>query len=259
MKTTFKWIGGATFILSIDGELKIAVDPVLCGKGADPGFFWFKSERIEEPVYSEKDFENIDLWLLTHDHQDHLDAIGLSKIAKKSKIIGNGNAASALVRNGIAGPGVLSWGETMEFKIKSYDIKVKAIPAIHGINPISAFMAGNVNGYFVEISKGNVVFSVYITGDTVYKKRVVKALDKHKIDLMVPNMGAAKKGSWIMTLTLDSGMLEKMIAELDPKKVIPVHYGTFSHYVEPKESIVEINDNRIEFVEVGGSVEFSNY
>ncbi|NOX48179.1 MAG: hypothetical protein GXO89_14495 [Chlorobi bacterium] len=259
MKIKFKWIGGATFIFSIDGELKIAVDPVLCPKGTDPGFYWFKSERIEEPVYSESDFEDIDLWLLTHDHEDHLDAEGISKISTDARIVANGNAASLLEKKGVPRQNVLAWGETKKFGIRSYKVEVEAIPAIHGINPISAFMAGNVNGYFVEISKGNEKFSIYITGDTVYKKRVVKALDKHKIDLMVPNMGAAKKGSWIMTLTLDSGMLEKMIFKLKPIKVIPVHYGTFSHYVEPKESIVEINDNRIEFVEVGGSVGFSYY
>lgn len=82
------WIGGATFILSI-GNLNIAVDPVLCQKGTVQDYFWFKSERIEQPVYSEGDFENIDLWLITHNHEDHLDSIGLSKISSSSKVICN--------------------------------------------------------------------------------------------------------------------------------------------------------------------------
>jgi len=258
MKTTFKWIGGATFILSIDGELKIAVDPVLCRKGTDPGFYWFKSVRIEEPVYSESDFEEIDLWLLTHDHEDHMDAPGISKISNDARIVANGNAASLLEKKGIVRQNVLAWGETVKFRIKYYEVEVEAIPAIHGINPINAYMAGNVNGYFVTISKDTEKLSIYITGDTVYKKRIVRTLNSRDIDLMVPNMGAAKKGSWIMTLTLDSFMLKKMILKLNPKIVIPVHYGTFTHYVEPRETIAEIKDDRIKLVEVGGSIEIFN-
>jgi len=64
-------------------------------------------------------------------------------------------------------------------------------------------------------------------------------------------MGAAKQGSWIMTLTLNSKMLKKMISKLNPEIVIPVHYGTFEHYKEPVEYIKEINDERIKIVEVG--------
>ena len=69
-------------------------------------------------------------------------------------------------------------------------------------------------------------------------------------------MGAAKQGSWIMTLTLNSKMLKKMMDELDPEVVIPVHYGTFEHYKEPAERIAEINDQRINMVEVGSKMKF---
>jgi L-ascorbate metabolism protein UlaG (beta-lactamase superfamily) len=140
MELIFNWIGGATFVLSI-GDLNIACDPVLCEKGTIQDFFWFKSQRIEQPVYSENDFENI--------------------------------------------------------------------------------------------------------------------------DLLIPNMGAAKQGSWIMTLTLNSEMLKKMILKLNPKIVIPVHYGTFEHYKEPAEFIKEISDKRILIVEPGSKTEVkitdSNY
>jgi L-ascorbate metabolism protein UlaG (beta-lactamase superfamily) len=67
-------------------------------------------------------------------------------------------------------------------------------------------------------------------------------------------MGAAKEGSWIMTLTLNTKMLKKMIAKLDPTTVIPVHYGTFEHYKEPLEKIMNINDDRIKIVKIGESV-----
>ncbi|MCB0630702.1 MAG: hypothetical protein KDD15_13235, partial [Lewinella sp.] len=75
-------------------------------------------------------------------------------------------------------------------------------------------------------------------------------------DLLIPNMGAAQEGSWIMTLTLNAGMLKKMISRLNPEIVIPVHYGTFQHYKEPVEKIKAIGDERIKIVEVGSKTIF---
>lgn len=254
MEVIFHWIGGATFILSI-GNLTIAVDPVLCEKGTVHDYFWFKSERIEEPVYEETDFDSIDLWLITHNHDDHLDSLGMSKISKESEIVSNKNSEKQLNEAGLTDLSILKWKETKTFSIKGYQIEIEAIPAIHGISPLSAAFAGNVNGYYLTISKGKEKVKIYISGDTVYKNKIVKTLKDKEIDLMIPNMGAAKQGSWIMTLTLNSKMLSKMIDKLDPKVVIPVHYGTFSHYNEPIEEIINIDDDRINIVDTGSKIQ----
>ncbi len=254
MEILFYWIGGATFILSI-GDLNIAVDPVLCKKGTVQDYFWFKSKRIEQPIYTEMDFENIDLWLITHNHEDHLDSIGLSKISNLSKIISNKNSSKKLQESGKKDLTVLNWKQTKKFNKKAYEIEIETIPAIHGINPLSALLAGKVNGYYLNISKGKEKIRIYITGDTVYKNKIIKEFENKDVDLLIPNMGAAKQGSWVMTLTLSSKMLKKMISKLNPKIVIPVHYGTFEHYKEPIENIKEINDERIKIVEVGSKTE----
>ncbi|VAW17570.1 hypothetical protein MNBD_BACTEROID01-708 [hydrothermal vent metagenome] len=253
MDIIFYWVGGATFILTI-GDLNIAVDPVLCNKGTVQDYFWFKSERIEHPVYNEKDFTNIGLWLITHNHEDHLDSIGLSKISNKTSVVSNKNASKKLQKKGINDLTILNWRETKRYSLKGYEIEVEAIPAIHGINPLSAFFAGKVNGYYLTISNGKEKVKIYITGDTVYKNRITKALENREVDLLIPNMGAAKQGSWIMTLTLDSKMLKRIISKLNPEIVIPVHYGTFEHYKEPIENIRSINDKRIKIVDVGDKI-----
>ncbi len=46
-----------------------------------------------------------------------------------------------------------------------------------------------------------------------------------------------------------------MIKILNPKTVVPVHYGAFEHYKEPIENSKNINDERIIFVEVGNKIE----
>ncbi len=104
----------------------------------------------------------------------------------------------------------------------------------------------------MTISDKNEKNGIYITSDTVYKKQIINSLKGKQIDLLIPNMGAAKQGTWIMTLTLNAEMLKKMIDKLNPQIVIPVHYGTFEHYKEPVENIKKINDQRIKIVKVGG-------
>ena len=256
MNLSFQWVGGATFILSID-DVKIAVDPVLCPKGTIQDYFWFKSKRLEDPVYSKKDFTDIDLWLLTHNHEDHLDEKGLNVINKNSQVVSNPNTVKKLVKKNLSKHTILKWGQERVYNIKEYSIKVEAISAIHGVNPVSALFAGKVNGYFLTIKKDTEEVTIYITSDTVYKTKILKKLAHRKIDLLIPNMGAAKQGSWIMTLTLNARMLKKMIAKLNPKAIIPVHYGTFQHYVEPVEELQKIDDARIKIVPVGSSTVFS--
>jgi L-ascorbate metabolism protein UlaG (beta-lactamase superfamily) len=85
MELKFIWIGGASFVSGI-GNLNIACDPVLCPKGTVQDFFWFKTKRPETLNYTSETFKNIDLWLISHNHEDHSDKIGLSKMEKLQDI-----------------------------------------------------------------------------------------------------------------------------------------------------------------------------
>lgn len=254
MDVYFYWIGGATFVLSI-GDLKIACDPVLCDKGNIQNYTYFKSKRIEAPVFDENTFQNIDIWLITHNHQDHLDNLGLSKIENTSVVVSNANASTKIKKNGISNLTVLTWNMTKTFKIKGFEITIEAVPAIHGVNPLSALLAGVGNGYYLCISKGNSKVRIYITGDTVYKNKVMKWMNGKEIDLMIPNMGAAKQNTWIMTLTLNAKMLKQIISKLNPKLVVPVHYGTFEHYNESVIEIEKLNNEKIKLVKTGNSIQ----
>jgi N-acyl-phosphatidylethanolamine-hydrolysing phospholipase D len=258
LKINVNWIGGATFILGI-GDLKIACDPVLCEKGTIQDYSWFKSERLEAPIYQDIDFEDIDLWLITHDHEDHLDEQGLWKIQDTIPINCTKQSIEKLKARGLRNYFHLAWHKVQKYEFKGYCVMVEAIPAIHGVNPLSAFFAGNVNGYYITVMKDSDIKRVYITGDTVYKKKVIQAFKskpiQKPIDLMIPFMGAAKQGTWLMTLTLNASMLAKMIEKLNPHKVVPVHFGTFNHYNEPISEVEKLNDPRIIIMKPGDTIE----
>jgi L-ascorbate metabolism protein UlaG (beta-lactamase superfamily) len=206
---------------------------------------------MEQPIYAEDDFDNVDLWLITHAHEDHLDAIGITKISPESEVVCNRTAHKTLTKNGLKKLAMLNWHQQKTYRLKGFEVTIEGIPAIHGVNPIVALIIGKVNGYLISIKKGSESATIYVTGDTVYTRSIKKALHGRGIDLMIPNMGAASEGSWLMTLTLNAKMLKRIVKDLHPKKVIPVHYGTFAHYTEPKESVFSLDDSRITIVKTG--------
>jgi N-acyl-phosphatidylethanolamine-hydrolysing phospholipase D len=257
MNIEFKWIGGATWILEIQG-LKIACDPVLCPAETIQDYKFFKTKRLNNPVFSEDDFEDIDLWLITHSHEDHLDKHGLSKIKPGSRVVTHKSALGKLRKVKEIEIKTLVWGERISYEIKNLSIILEAMPAVHGSNPIAALLAGGVNGYWMIISTSEEILSIYITSDTVLHSKVINALRGRHADLLIPNMGAANKGSWIGTLTLSANMLRRIIKIIKPKLCIPVHFGTFDHYVEPITELDQWVGNNIVILKLGQTYEWKS-
>lgn len=248
MNIEFKWVGGATWIMNIQG-LKIACDPVLCPAGTIQDYKVFKTKRLNDPIFTEDDFEDIDLWLITHGHEDHLDKPGLSRIKQGSKVVTHKNALGRLRKIEKVETIVLETGERTSFEIKNLRINIEAMPAVHGANPIGALLAGGVNGYWITISTNEESLSIYITSDTVSHSKVIQALQGRHVDLLIPYMGGAK--SWIGTLTLTAKMLIRIMKIIKPKFCIPVHFGTFSHYVEPISEVEKYRDDNVVILQPG--------
>ena len=154
MPIELKWVGGATWILTVGG-VKIACDPVLCPAGTIQDYGWFRSRRLEAPVYVEDDFRDVDLWLITHAHEDHLDERGLAQIGPASRVVTHANAISKIRRTRTTDIHMLAWHQQHQFTLKDCQITIEAMPAVHGVNPISAWFAGGVNGYWVTLTRGH--------------------------------------------------------------------------------------------------------
>lgn len=246
----FHWVGGATWILTVDG-IKMAGDPVLCPAGTVQDYGWFRSRRLEDPVYTEEDFRDVDLWLITHAHEDHLDAQGLAQIGPTSHVVTHANALPKLQQTRCTSVTPLAWHQQHRLTIRRYEFVIEAMPAIHGVNPVSAWVAGGVNGYWLTLNTAGTTRSFYVTGDTVTARSVLRALHGRRVDTLIPYMGAAKQGSWIMALTLSAQMLRQMKELLQPQVTIPVHFGTFEHYVEPIAKVAAWCDETIRILAPG--------
>ncbi|OHD55480.1 MAG: hypothetical protein A2Y33_11770 [Spirochaetes bacterium GWF1_51_8] len=253
MKIQFKWIGGATWVMDAGG-LKIACDPVLCAKGTIQDYRYFKSERLDSPVYTKDDFKGIDFWLITHIHEDHIDMRGMAAM-------GDSAIYSPVVLPRKKGAKVLRAGETDRFELAGKGVvTVTAVPAVHSVNPLLGGLIGNGNGYIVEYAGGGELFTFYVSGDALIHRGMFRALRDKKIDLAVLNTGNAVLGEGLLSklagrITMNSKDVARFDRLFHPAAIIPVHWGTFSHYRENLNDAGIVLPQSVKLMAPGDTVE----
>lgn len=220
-------VGASTCVLDFEGMIKVGIDPSLSPLNHKLAFKSFNSSRLKAPKYDNSTFENIDIWLITHPHEDHIDSFG-EKIISSSTIISDKKTKKSTILNNKK-INVLNWGEDYIFEKADYSIKITAIPAYHGNSWIKRTLVGKVNGYLLEITNGTRKKTIYFTSDTVYHKNVIYWLPT-EIDILVANLGNVQNKSIGGPLTMNLKMLNLFIKKLNPQKVIPIHIDDFSHY-----------------------------
>lgn len=244
-KIHFKWIGAATWVLNIN-DLKIACDPVLCPKDTvqiyGPGL---KSKRLTEPVFDEDDFKNVDIWLISHEHEDHLDKYGLSKIDAEAMIVANKKAKNILEKIQPKNLNILRCGQVLSYEIDGLSIEIKAMPTVHGSNSLMAFLLGGGNGYWLNIKKKDASLQIYVTGDTINHKNVINSLHGYKADILIANIGAPFQKAFGGPFTFTVKTLQSVIDTIRPDVILPVHFGTFTHFRESSKTIKEWTAERV--------------
>ena len=261
MNISFKWVGGATWILRIN-NFKVACDPVLCPEGHIQDYKYFKTKRIDNPVYDDDDFEKINLWLLTHNHEDHIDAPGFKKIEKESTVISHKGLKRFFKKDGYNDVRYLDWREDTVIPFDDITIKIKAVPAIHAKKTLFGGAIGNGNGYLLEVTGADSKYRVYVTGDSVYNKNINTDMGNSNIDLIIANAGSAMVGKYLLSniigrITNNIQDIIKMNYELKPKILIPVHWGTFTHYSEIITAGSFVKYDNIKIVKVGECISVS--
>ncbi len=248
---SFKWIGVATWVMTVN-DLKIACDPVLCPKDTvqvhAPGF---SSKRLTDPVFEEDDFKAVDIWLISHEHLDHLDDDGLLVIDRSPIIIANKKAEKKLLMVNPDNLIITQWGQRHSYRIKDLIIEIKTLLTVHGNNFLMANILGGGNGYWLSIKKGDDKLEIYVTGDTVNHKKVLNVLQGRKADILIPNIGAPFKNKFGGPFTFTIESLQPMINIVNPDVILPVHFGSFSHFHETSSDVNDWNDERVKIFSEG--------
>lgn len=215
-------MGGPSWALDVGGVV-FGCDPAMAPIGTTyPPY----GKRTVAPAPLAGGKERISVWLLTHNHADHIDEQGLALISADARIIAHPNL-EPLIKDRFSAVTYLNWGEKTAFTQNSRPIIVRAIPAFHGSTPEVVKIAGGVNGYLVTVHHEEESCATYVTGDTVADERIYTALNQTMVDVFIPNMGNAFGSFSGGPVTLSMPLLMEMIERIKPVLTVPVHIAEF--------------------------------
>jgi L-ascorbate metabolism protein UlaG (beta-lactamase superfamily) len=235
------WMGGATLVFRF-GPITLVTDPVL-GEGAN-AFRMFdpNSGREDAPHARLTPFpaglpESPDLVLVSHDHEDHLDAAALARLAKSARFIAPASQADAIRRRSGAQVLGLSWSGTHRIERDGYSLSIRALPAQHSPRADVATRLGDVNGYWLEFRRRGFRRTVYWTGDGFPVPAEI-GRELRRPDLLVPHLGAVGDRGPFGRVSMGAQEAVTFASLVQPRAVLPIHHSTFSLYREPLDRFV---------------------
>ena len=220
------WIGHATFLIKL-GDTTIITDP-LFSKNTGPLIFGPK--RYVESAIRLNEIPETDLFLLTHNHYDHLDYSTIRNFPhKKSKVLVPLKLSKYFTRNGFKNVNELDWYDD----IKVNDLKITLLPAVHwskrSLNDTNKTLWGN---FLIEYKDKKILFACDTGYGNIYKELGEKY---GPIDLTFINIGAYDFRPMFEKSVYHANPEEALniAQDLKSKKVIGMHWGTVVLSLEP--------------------------
>ncbi len=196
------WLGHAAFLVKSPNGKIVLIDP------------WLDNPKAPEMA---KNITKADIILLTHGHFDHVGSA--PELAKKTgaKVVCIFEVSRYIAKQGVPEEQII--GMNYSGTVDVDGIKITMVPAVHssGISDGNNIIeGGNPAGFVVEFENG---FKVYHTGDTGLfgDMELIKRL--YSPDLMLVCIGGH--------FTMGPREAAEAIKLIQPKYVIPMHYGTF--------------------------------
>ena len=234
------WIGHATFLIKL-GNTTIITDPVF---EKNMGPLIFGPKRYVDPAINLKEIPEVNLFLLTHNHYDHLSTRTIKRFPfKKAKVLAPLKLGKYFTSNSFADVSEMDWYD----EIKVNDIKITFLPAVHwskrSLWDTNKTLWGN---FLIEYNNKKIFFAC----DTGYGN-IYKDLGKKygPIDLTFINIGAynfypmsPRKDKSIYHTNPEEAL--NIAQDLKSKKVLGMHWGTVVLSLEPiMEPPVRFKDN----------------
>ena len=222
------WFGHSSYLFCLDGH-RYLVDPVL--KPEFPSSLMLKAFPGTD-IYRPEDLPDIDVLIITHEHWDHMDYATLRDIRERvGKVICPLGIADYLRYWGYQNEQIIEmdWAESLRRQTAILDIvTITCLPSRHFSNRLLRRNQTLWAAFMVEAGGRK----VYIGGDGGYDKRFVEIYKRFgAVDLAILENGQYNANwKYIHTTPED---LEKVILDLQAKKVFTVHHNKFSLAMHP--------------------------
>lgn len=198
------WLGQAGLLFDLDG-VKVMIDPYLSNSVEKVEPKNYRRQPIDESCFDVKP----DILILTHNHLDHTDPETLEKLFSKHNgicVLASGNAWQTVRKFG-GDNNYVMFNRGTVWTEKS--IKFEAVHAEHSDD--------RAIGVIISYGGSN----YYITGDTLYNKKVINDINLPIDAVFLPINGAGNN----MNMT-DAARFAEIIKA---KVAVPVHFGMFDN------------------------------
>ncbi|MET9441066.1 MBL fold metallo-hydrolase [Streptomyces sp. NPDC006610] len=235
------FIGNATLLLRYR-ELTLLTDPNFLHRGqyAHLGY-GLVSRRLTEPALDPRDLPSLDAVLLSHLHGDHWDRRARRHLPRSLPVLTTPHASRRL--QGVHGfhraVGLRTWQEETVRRTGT-QVRVTALPGRHAGHPALRRLLPPVMGSLLEFGPvdGPPRHRLYISGDTLLFDGLEEIARRCPVpDLAVLHLGGTRlPGGFVVTM--DGRQGADLARRLDPRLILPVHYGDYTVFRSPLDDFL---------------------
>ncbi|CAL9330414.1 MBL fold metallo-hydrolase [Streptomyces sp. enrichment culture] len=225
------FIGNATVLLRYGG-LTLLTDPNFLHRGQYAYLgYGLLSRRRTEPALAVADLPHLDAVVLSHLHGDHWDRTARRDLDHTVPVLTTPHAARRLrtVHRFPRTAGLRTW-QHLTLQHGDAEVRVTALPGRHAGNPLIRGLLPPVMGSLLEFGPvgGPARLRLYISGDTLVHDGLDEIARRFPAaDLAVLHLGGTRlPGGFVVTM--DGAQGAELARRLDPRLILPVHYGDYT-------------------------------